>query len=178
MCMIGFSTFLLEISNGWIQVAISMPCHMLLLPGDTALHGYYGHDQAFEDSGGDRCDECPYDETYEGKANRDDKSNWVCNYVGIGSVDARTIVGELDCTIGAECDETCVQAGYPCGPAENTNFPGANYTVIRVLDIALGARSALPVLNLTGMKHDPEIDLWKPSPETPCEVSRGRFRNS
>ena len=35
-----------------------------------------------------------------GKSNRDDKSNWVCNYVGVGSVDARTIVGELDCTIG------------------------------------------------------------------------------
>merc|ERR1719305_1981999 len=106
------------------------------------------------------CQACPHDDTYEGKSNRDDKSNWVCNYVGVGSVDARTIVGELDCTIGPECSDECLEAGWPCGPEENTNFPGANYTMIRVLDIALGARSALPVLNLTGTKFDPEIEYW------------------
>jgi hypothetical protein len=145
------------------KVAISMPCHTLLMSGDTVLHGYFGHGREFEETGGKQCEACPYDATYEGKSNRDDKSNWVCNYVGIGSVDARQIVGENDCLIGAECSEDCILAEYPCGPEENTNFKDSNYTLIRVLDIALGARSALPILNLTGTKYDPEIDLWEPN---------------
>jgi hypothetical protein len=59
------------------KVAISMPCHTLLMSGDTVLHGFFGHGRDFEEQGGDQCEACPYDATYEGKSNRDDKSNWV-----------------------------------------------------------------------------------------------------
>ena len=58
-------------------VVISQPCHKLLMPGDTALHGFLGDRASFEAHGGRACDACPYDGTYRGLTNRDDKSNWV-----------------------------------------------------------------------------------------------------
>ena len=40
------------------EVVISMPCHKLLLPGDTTLHGYLGHNDLFEEQGGRACQAC------------------------------------------------------------------------------------------------------------------------
>ena len=58
----------------------------------------------------------PYDSTYDGATNRDDKSNWVCYYRGIGSVDARPVCRELDLEVGV---------------ADGTTFTGANISKVR-----------------------------------------------
>lgn len=73
-------------------VAVSQPCHDIVLPGETELHGYIGHESEFLNIGGNKCETCPHDEIYKGGTNKDENNQYVCQYRPAGDMTAGEVL--------------------------------------------------------------------------------------
>lgn len=81
------------------EVSVSSPCHDLMMPGEVALYGYIGHNDDFEKDGGKKCETCPYDELYDGKANKNENNQYVCQYRPEGEMNSVDILAMDPSTI-------------------------------------------------------------------------------